>query len=322
MKTRRFYLFIVLILVFALTPAHAAPRMAKATPVGEIPFVVESDGRIYVTAFANGSDSLKFLVDTGASTIVLNPNSLRLFGRIHKGKAVENIGTTGENTVTESKDNNIKIGTIEYTKAKCVNIPYSPDLWDGVFGLNGLRAFNIEINYDEHKIFCYSKEEPVEIDDKHAVPLTFTYRHDVPFVEIPVTLGDSTYNVQLEVDTGSDRAIDLSTTFVSRNNLLGTKKPFATSRITSSDGGSGELKNIYFDKVTIGEYALPRFPGAFSTLTEGILCENDVDGMMGNNFLKRFNMLIDFKAGRIYLQPNNMIYTPFYGFLVGDNGER
>ena len=319
---RCFYLFLAFIQLFAFTPAHAARRMAKATPVGEIPFVVESDGRIYVTAFANGSDSLKFLVDTGASTIVLNPNSPRLFGHIHKGKAVENIGTTGENTVTESKDNSIKVGTIEYAKAKCVSIPYPPNLWDGVFGLNGLRAFNIEINYDEHKIFCYAKDEPVEIDDKHAVPLPFTYRHDVPFVEIPITLGDSTYNVQLEVDTGSDRVIDLSTTFVNRHSLLGTKKPFATSRITSSDGGSGELKNVYFDKVIIGEYALPHVPGAFSTLTQGILCENGVDGMMGNNFLKRFNIFIDFKSEKIFLQPNNMMYTPFYGFLVGDNGER
>lgn len=118
------------------------------------------------------------------------------------------------------------------------------------------------------------------------------------------------------MDTGSDRIIDLSTTFVNRNRLLGTKKPFAISRITSSDGGSGELKNVYFDEVRVGQYVLPKIPGAFSTLNSGMLNERDVDGMIGNNFLKRFNMLIDFKSKKMYLQPNNLMYTPFYDFLV------
>lgn len=47
-----------------------------------------------------------------------------------------------------------------------------------------------------------------------------------------------------------------------------------------------------------------------------MLNEKDVDGMIGNNFLKRFNMLIDFKSKKMYLQPNNLMYTPFYDFLV------
>ena len=34
------------------------------------------------------------------------------------------------------------------------------------------------------------------------------------------------------------------------------------------------------------------------------------------NFLKRFNMLIDFKSKKMYLQPNNLMYTTFYDFLV------
>lgn len=42
---------------------------------------------------------------------------------------------------------------------------------------------------------------------------------------------------------------------------------------------------------------------------------DDIDGIMGNNFLKRFNMLIDFKRNIIYLKPNELLYTPFSEFL-------
>lgn len=225
-KMKKVVLFLALILALIYCPVNAAKRMTSIEPVGEIPFTIGDDGRIYVTAFVNGSDSLNFLVDTGATTITLNTNSRKLKGLIHEKDTVDNMGTTGFNKVTASHDNSLTIGTIQYDKAECVNIPFSQDMWDGVFGLNGLSAFNIEINYDKHKIYCY------------------------------------------------------------------------------------------LDEVRVGQYVLPKIPGAFSTLNSGMLNEKDVDGMIGNNFLKRFNMLIDFKSKKMYLQPNNLMYTPFYDFLV------
>jgi len=121
---------------------------------------------------------------------------------------------------------------------------------------------------------------------------------------MPVKINNKDYNLTLEVDTGSDRIIDLNTPFVQKHNLLDTQKPFAISRIASSDGGSGELRNVFFDEVVVGKYHLPLVAGAFSTLTSGMQSKENIDGMIGNNFLKRFNMVMDFKNNRIYLKPN------------------
>lgn len=288
--------------------------MLETNPVGEIPFAIAGDSRIYVTAFVNGSDSLRFLVDTGASSIVLNTNSPKLKGLIHNGESADNLGTSGENSVEYSNDNSVKIGTIQYDNAGCAHIPYPPEYWDGVFGLNGLAAFNIEINYDDFKIYFYPKDT-LTVKNSY-VSLPFTYKYDVPFIHLPAKLNGTQYNLLLEIDTGSDRIIDLNTPFVNNHNLLETQKPFAISRIASSDGGTGELKNVFFDEVIVGPYVMPKVAGAFSTLTSGMQSKEDIDGMIGNNFLKRFNMLIDFKDNKLYLQPNNLYYTPFYDFLV------
>lgn len=288
--------------------------MIKETPVGEIPFAIAGDSRIYVTAFVNGSDSLRFLVDTGASSIVLNTNSPKLKGLIHNGESADNLGASGENSVEYSNDNSVKVGSIQYDNAGCAHIPYPPEYLDGVFGLNGLAAFNIEINYDDFKIYCYPKDT-LTVDDSF-VSFPFIYKYDVPFVQLPVKLNGKLHNLLLEIDTGSDRIIDLNTPFVNKNRLLDTQKPFAISRIASSDGGSGELKNVFFDEVIVGPYIMPKVAGAFSTLSSGMQSKEDIDGMIGNNFLKRFNILIDFKSNNIYLQPNNFYYTPFYDFLV------
>ena len=110
---------------------------------------------------------------------------------------------------------------------------------------------------------------------------------------MPVKISGTEYDLLLEVDTGSDRVIDLNTPFVNSHNLLDTQKPFAISHISSSDLGSGELRNVFFDEVTVGSYILPKVAGAFSTLTEGMQSKSDIDGTVGNNFLKRFNMIIE-----------------------------
>ena len=305
---------LLLAILYAFMSFIANARMIKETPVSEIPFTIAGDSRIYITAFVNGSDSLRFLVDTGASSIVLNTNSPKLKGLIHNGASANNIGTSGENTVTYSNDNSVRVGSIQYDKAGCVHIPYPPEYWDGVFGLNGLAAFNIEINYDDCKIYCYPKEA-LMVDDSY-VSKPFTYKYDVPFIQLPIKLNGTLYNLLLEVDTGSDRIIDLNTPFVDKNNLLEIQKPFSISRITSSDGNDGELKNVFFDEVVVGPYIMPKVAGAFSTLSTGMQSKEDIDGMIGNNFLKRFNMVIDFKSKMLYLQPNNFYYAPFYDFLI------
>lgn len=73
-------MLLALILGLIDCPINAAKRMTSIEPAGEIPFTIGDDGRIYVTVFVNGSDSLNFLVDTDATIIALNTNSPKLKG--------------------------------------------------------------------------------------------------------------------------------------------------------------------------------------------------------------------------------------------------
>ena len=114
----------------------------------------------------------------------------------------------------------------------------------------------------------------------------------------------------------SDRVLDMNTPFVRQNDLLGTQSPFAISRITSSDSNAGELQNVFFDEVRLGNMNFYKIPGAFSTVTEGVQASQEMDGVLGNNFLQRFNITLDLQNGYIYLEPNNLIYKPFYHFLI------
>lgn len=308
----RYYLLLGSIIFCAIC---TNARIVKDTPTGTIPFAIAGDSRIYVTAFVNGSDSLRFLVDTGASDVVLNPNSPKLKDRFTIDSQTDNLGTTGENTISYSNQNALRIGSLQLDKVGCAIIEYPAEYWDGVLGLGALRLFNIEINYDDFKIYFYDKNTNLEIEN-NCTAFPFEYIYNVPFITLPISINGENYNLTLEVDTGSDRVIDLNTPFVQNHNLLDTQKPFAISRIASSDGGSGELRNVFFDEVVVGKYHLPLVTGAFSTLTSGMQSKEDIDGMIGNNFLKRFNMVMDFKNNKLFLKPNKFLYSPFYDFLL------
>ena len=52
---KKIMLYIMPLFILALLPFNASARMVKEQPVGEIPFAIAGDSRIYVTAFVNGS---------------------------------------------------------------------------------------------------------------------------------------------------------------------------------------------------------------------------------------------------------------------------
>lgn len=291
----------------------------EVTPVDTIPFELGADNRLYVTVYINGQDDrpLRFLLDTGATDVVLNSNSPRTEGLATFTGSVENSGANSVETIPSTAPSQVvRVGSQAISGLKLIAIPYPPDAWDGVLGLSYLRNFDVCIDYWRKSIFLYELGDGQKAASDKAVKLKMDYRLGVPVVLVCVKVNGVDYQVSVEVDTGSDRVFDLNTPFVRRNGLLDTQKPFAISRIAGTVKDGGELQNVYFYSVSLDWLALPRIPGAFSTVTTGVQASEAMDGVLGNNFLQRFNQLYDFKNNYLYLEVNDRLYTPFYDFLV------
>mgnify|MGYP002525746652 FL=1 len=296
------------------------PLRAEVVPTDSIPFELGADKRLYVTVYINGQDDrpLRFLLDTGATDVVLNSNSPRTEGLAAFTESVENNSANSVETIPSTESSQVvRMGSRAISGLKLIAIPYPPDAWDGVLGLSYLRNFDVRIDYRRKSIFLYELGDGQKAVSDKAVRLKMDYRLGVPVVPVGVKVNGVDYQVSVEVDTGSDRVFDLNTPFVRRNGLLGTQKPFAISRIAGTVKDGGELQNVFFDSVTLGgTLTLLRIPGAFSTVTTGVQASEAMDGVLGNNFLQRFNQLYDFKNNYLYLEVNDRLYTPFYDFLV------
>lgn len=301
--------FILLVLTECLSILFA-----HAQVMDSIPFELGKDNRIYIRCRVNDSDTLHFLFDTGATDMVLNPNSPHSNFSINWDGQITNQGATGSNSVLTSSANTFTIGKTSIKALRFLRISYPADLWDGVVGLSFISRYPIRIDYSTRQIYLYEKESFTP--PSPSVQLKVEYELGVPVVPLQVRINGNDYQVRAEIDMGSDRVFDLNTPFVRQHSLIKTQKPFAISEITSSDTSQGKLYNVFFDEVKLGNLSLPRIPGAFSTVTTGVQASDKMDGVLGNNFLQRFHLTLDLQEGYIYLQPNNLLYKPFYDFLI------
>lgn len=288
--------------------------LAQNIPIDSIPFKLENDNRIYTYLKVNKSDSLFFLFDTGASDMVINSERLSKVN-MNFNSTKSNMGTTGVNSVKSSTKNVVLWGTQELKNLEFISISYPNEKWDGVLGLSLLKQFVVRIDYKTMLIYLYDKNTYESLNDNR---LKINYAHKIPIVEVKIkTIDNKTHNLRLELDTGSDRIIDISTTYVNSHRLLDIyPTAFATSTITSSDGNTGTILNNYFPKVTISDFELYNIPGGLAQINFGIMNTNEIDGVIGNWFLKRFNVTLDFKNNYLYLEPNNHLHTAYYEFLI------
>lgn len=305
--------------LFALLLVSVFCARGANAPSGSIPFELGKASRIYVKGSVNGSRPLLFLFDTGATSMVINSNSLKGVP-MEFNETVVNYGATGSNEVRKSTENTFSIGEKSFKHAPFVAIPYGPGHWDGVLGLWFIQQQVTEVNYTDRKIYLYPHGSYTPPEG--AIRLKIEYVMGIPVVPAQVTVNGKTHQLRLSVDTGSDRVLDLNTPFVKKHRLLGSQTPFCISSISSSDTNTGTLENVIFDNIQLGSFKLPLIPGAFSTVTSGIQSMAEMDGVMGNNLLKRFNLVYDAKEGYIYLIPNNLIYTPFYDCLLQPQPEK
>ena len=291
------------------------PTSAQNIPTDTIPFYMAPDSRIYTWCKVNNSDSLSFLIDTGASDMVIN-SRLRNQLDMQFDSFVENQGTTGTNKTEASSNNTLIWGSKKMDQLRFIELPYPMPELDGVLGLSVLSQFVIEINYDKKCIYLYDKDKFIPDADK-SIPIQF--KHNVPFINIKIQSHNKEVTALTEIDTGSDRILDLAHHFVEQHQLssdLGA--PFAISTITSSDGNAMQINNVFLPCLQIGSFNLYKIPGGYANGSNqvGILSSKEVDGMLGNTFLKRFNITLDLSRNQLYLEVNNQMYSPFYDFLI------
>jgi hypothetical protein len=304
-----------IILTFLLVLLYNFNLIAQNTPITTLPFELKDDNRIYIKCSINQTDSLTFVFDMGADVTVINKNILGKKIDLILDSEEDNLGANGTSKVKVSTNNKLTFGSIEIDSINLLAIPYSEDSFDGVFGSNTMKDYIIEIDYDKKDIHFYSPKNYI-YNTKYHSRYKLKNIEGVFTTKASVIIKKKKYTGYFEFDTGGDDGLIISSSFEKKHNFEKELKTVAITTMVGSNGIESKSPIVVFPEIKLGKKYFYRSPALISVAESGILANNDLAGIFGNGFLKRFNMILDIQHKQLFLKPNDLINTPYHDFLV------
>lgn len=299
--------------IVSLPTVSCKPSARTSAKKLEIPFRL-SRNKIILPAKVGDSRELQVILDTGMHFEGLLVYNTDLQDSITVENAIEVLvpgaGADSASRAIMTDSGSFHVGNVEFINQRIIilqNDMMKGFLSDGVTGYSLFGNYIVEVDYDKMLITLHESEK-VEVDSFWEwLPLTFK-DNKIPWIEAVVNIkGDEEVPVSLYVDGASSESLEL---------LIKTEMKFhLPEKLEDSYLGRGLSGDIYGHKGRISSLKLGSFyledvvtafaPAEIRSKQEG------ADGIIGNDALRRFNLIFDYKNAKLYLKPNSFFSKPF-----------
>lgn len=271
-----------------------------------------------------GADTLNFLFDSGAGTALLDS---AVAARIFKDRTFGQVDATGAGGAThmqvldnESLDvGGLRIDSINFLVNNLRNLSAMVGRkLDGIIGYDLLKKYVTRIDLDRQTLTLYSDIQ--NLKEEKGRPLAFEYSPEISFLPRIncsfTTLAGQQYSGWFFLDSGAGLTTLLNTPFVDAHKLLTTSGKTLQLKTVGMTGSSDRYLARVKDFGFCG-YVFKDVPVSLSQVSSGVSSMENYAGLLGNEFLFRFNMTFDYPHDAIYLQPNKYYSAPFDFPLCG-----
>jgi predicted aspartyl protease len=295
-------------------PAGVVPRVRFSSGKSALKIPFELFGNlILVQVRVNDSDSLRFILDTGADTSVIDAQRAKALRLKPQGKIVAS-GAAGSAEATFTRGVSVSLSGVELLDQTIYVLPLESlsalgRKIDGVLGNDVLKEFVVQIDYSAGTINLYEPRSYRYSGAGKIVPLTMD--EGLLFVSASVTPeGRAPIEAKFEIDSGSTGAILLNTPFVERHNLLATV-PKAIQTNSGGVGGTAKMLRGRVNNVRLGRFVIDHPITHFSQATQGDYASSKYDGLIGDQILRRFKVIVDYSRRQMILEPDLHFAEPY-----------
>jgi len=291
----------------ALTPPAAAAPFELGARRTTLPASFSADRVILAAKLA--SHTINFQLDSGASTILLDRGIADATGAQSFGKSTQ--VTAGEYNVSDTLTGSIGLGDALIRHAVVETAPfhmrtYGGDPVAGLLGYDFFASFVVHLDYQHAAAEAFAPDAFTA--PAGAIELPARLDDGVPVIEVRIGTARARNFI---VDTGADRSMIFSA-FANAHPL---DVPNAQAGEASEDflptadqvGGVGGMVQVYPATVSgfsVGSLNFARWQFDVSQNAPGFESE-DYDGLLGQDFLRYFDVYFDYPHSRIYLLPND-----------------
>ncbi|HVM87445.1 MAG TPA: aspartyl protease family protein [Puia sp.] len=287
-----------------------------------LPFRMLNGGIILVKCkLGNYKDSLNFIFDTGSGGISLDSATCE---RLHiipvpSDKTIR--GIAGIRNVSFVYNETLHMPLLDVDSLNfhvndynILSSVYGEDI-DGIIGYSFLNRYIVKIDYDSNYIYVYSKGS-----------LKYPrggYLSRPVIVNLPIETARLRDNVDLTArfyfDTGAGLCLLLSNDFVTDSSFFANKKKKPVETLAQGLGGKMTMRQTTMKDFKLGPYKFRNVPAYIFDDEYNITSYPSLAGLIGNDLLRRFNVILNYARREIYLMPNSHFHDLFDYSYTGLN---
>jgi hypothetical protein len=296
-------------LFYALPPAHAQEEfiMPEAKLLTRFPFSQLSGGIVIIKAQVDEhQDTLNFVFDTGSGGISLDSLTVQYLG-LKKQLSDKTIrGIAGIKLVEFAYNHTLKLPGLEVDKLdfhindyELLTSVYGIKI-DGIIGFSFLRRYIVNLDYDKQVMevyspgrFRYPKGGHLLHPDFSTLPLQSATIEDERII-----------NARFIFDTGAGLTFLLSKEFVTDSMFFKRKRKFYPTQAEGL-GGKKMMDITVAKEVKLGPYKFRNVPVHIFDDEYNVTSYPLLGGLIGNDVMRRFNVILNYPDRCIYIKPNN-----------------
>jgi hypothetical protein len=306
---------LALILLTTVIAAHAQEEFvpSPSTLITRFPIKLLTGGIITFKArVSNYPDSLNFIFDTGSGGISLDSGTAARLKIPTKQSDRTIRGIAGIRKVKFAYDHTLHLPGLSVDSLNfhindydILSSVYGEKI-DGIIGYALISRYIIKIDYDSLLLYVQTRGvikyprggyllKPILVN----IPVASAIVKDVEEV-----------NGRFYFDTGAGMCLLLSSEFVEDSVILRTKSKWYYSQAEGL-GGKTPLKQGVIKQMKLGPYKFRNIPAYIFNDEYNITSYPYLGGLIGNDLLRRFNLIINYSARDIHLIPNSHYRDPF-----------
>lgn len=309
--------FLAILCFFNFVESVAAQEILSPQPVAKFitsfPFKQYSGGVMVIQATVDDiKDTLNFILDTGSGGISLDSSTCSEFN-IHTVQTDTTItGIAGVRKVHFAFDKSLKLPglTVEHLNFHINDYEILSSVYgekiDGIIGYSFFSRYIVKIDFDSMQMEVY---RPGKFD----YPSRGTLLHPI-FTSLPIQFMQVKDRTKMPFnfyfDTGAGLCFLMSERFAKDSAiLLKKRKPM----VTQAEGLGGMLKMRFtvVKEIKIGPYRFRKVPTYLYQDDNNITSYPFTGGLVGNDILRRFNIVFNYPQREIHLLPNSHFNDQF-----------
>jgi hypothetical protein len=261
-----------------------------------------------------GIGPLKILFDTGLAfdgLMIYNPvlkDSIKLDNVIEV--KIPGAGSGEPSTAIMDDSASFFVGDIEFKNQKVIVLQddiYKGFPTDGIIGYSILGHFTTEIDYDTEQITLHNPENFSPNDSWQSIPIYFK-DNPIPWIDVSVSIeGEDLTKISTYIDLADGDAIVLLEKDVMKFFLPKETKEILLGRGLSGDiyGKEGKISKLKIGSFELNEVTAKIAPAQVRSKQVG------ADAVIGNDALRRFNLIFDYRHKLLYIKPNKYFDVKF-----------